>query len=215
VPGVDHDLDPGPFLKLVPSKNPAGIYRLQHLFAFPLYAFTRGVWVFKKDFVQVFDLSMTGRPASKSGAASMVLGKLVHVSVFVLLPMLVTAYAWWQVLIGYVVMLGTIGFMPALIALSAYALLPIVRNTHAGLQSVAPGLIEAGIALGLRRTQILRLVELPLAAPMVLAGLKTAAVINVGTATVAAFVGAGGLGERIVSGLAVSDTTVDTSVLQG
>jgi len=106
-----------------------------------------------------------------------------------------------------IALLGTIGFMPALIALSAYALLPIVRNTHAGLQSVAPGLIEAGIALGLRRTQILRLVELPLAAPMVLAGLKTAAVINVGTATVAAFVGAGGLGERIVSGLAVSDTT--------
>lgn len=106
-----------------------------------------------------------------------------------------------------IALLGTIGFVPALIALSAYALLPIVRNTHAGLQSVAHGLIEAGIALGLRPAQILRKVELPLAAPMVLAGLKTAAVINVGTATVAAFVGAGGLGERIVSGLAVSDTT--------
>jgi len=106
-----------------------------------------------------------------------------------------------------IALLGTIGFMPALIALSAYALLPIVRNTHAGLQSVAPGLIEAGIALCLRRPQILQKIELPLAAPMVLAGLKTAAVINVGTATVAAFVGAGGLGERIVSGLAVSDTT--------
>ncbi len=106
-----------------------------------------------------------------------------------------------------IALLGSIGFMPALIALSAYALLPIVRNTHAGMQSVAAGLIEAGIALGLRRPQILRNIELPLAAPMVLAGLKTAAVINVGTATVAAFVGAGGLGERIVSGLAVSDTT--------
>ena len=106
-----------------------------------------------------------------------------------------------------IALLGTIGFLPALIALSGYALLPIVRNTHAGLHSVAPGLIEAGIALGLRRTQILQTIELPLAAPMVLAGLKTAAVINVGTATVAAFVGAGGLGERIVSGLAVSDTT--------
>ncbi len=106
-----------------------------------------------------------------------------------------------------IALLGTIGFVPALIALSAYALLPIVRNTHAGLQSVAQGLIEAGIALGLRRVQILRKIELPLAAPMVLAGLKTAAVINVGTATVAAFVGAGGLGERIVSGLAVSDTS--------
>jgi osmoprotectant transport system permease protein len=106
-----------------------------------------------------------------------------------------------------IALLGTIGFLPALIALSGYALLPIVRNTHAGLQSVAPGLTEAGIALGLRRTQILQKIELPLATPMLLAGLKTAAVINVGTATVAAFVGAGGLGERIVSGLAVSDTT--------
>jgi osmoprotectant transport system permease protein len=106
-----------------------------------------------------------------------------------------------------IALLGTIGFMPALIALSAYALLPIVRNTYTGLQSVAPGLIEAGMALGLQRPRILQKIELPLAAPMVLAGLKTAAVINVGTATVAAFVGAGGLGERIVSGLAVSDTT--------
>ena len=106
-----------------------------------------------------------------------------------------------------IALLGSIGFLPALIALSAYALLPIVRNTHAGLLSVAPGLIESGSALGLRRPRILQKIELPLAAPMVLAGLKTAAVINVGTATVAAFVGAGGLGERIVSGLAVSDTT--------
>lgn len=115
VPGVDHDLDPGPFLQLVPTAKPSGIYRLQHVFAFPLYAFTMLVWVFKKDFVQVFDRSMTGRPASKSGALSMVLGKLVHFSVFVLLPMLVTPYAWWQVLIGYAVMLGTIGFTLAVV----------------------------------------------------------------------------------------------------
>ncbi|NML17274.1 glycine betaine ABC transporter substrate-binding protein [Azohydromonas caseinilytica] len=106
-----------------------------------------------------------------------------------------------------IALLGTIGFVPALLALFVYALLPIVRNTHAGLASVSPGLTLAGAALGLRRGQLLRLVELPLALPTLLAGIKTAAVINVGTATVAAFVGAGGLGERIVSGLAVNDHT--------
>ena len=102
--------------------------------------------------------------------------------------------------------LGTIGFWPALVALFLYALLPIVRNTQAGLASVPAGLRTAARALGLRDAQVLRLVELPLALPTLLAGVATAAVINVGTATVAAFVGAGGLGERIVAGLAVNDT---------
>ena len=104
-----------------------------------------------------------------------------------------------------IALVGTIGFVPALLALFVYALLPIVRNTHEGLCAVPGGLRLAGAALGLKRAQVLRSVELPLAAPMVLAGIKTAAVINVGTATVAAFVGAGGLGERIVTGLAVND----------
>ncbi|WP_232540379.1 ABC transporter permease/substrate-binding protein [Azohydromonas aeria] len=104
-----------------------------------------------------------------------------------------------------IALLGTIGFVPALLALFVYALLPIVRNTHAGLAGVPPGLRLAAAALGLRRTEVLRSVELPLALPTLLAGVKTAAVINVGTATVAAFVGAGGLGERIVSGLALND----------
>lgn len=106
-----------------------------------------------------------------------------------------------------IALVGRIGFVPALLALFVYALLPIVRNTHAGLAGVPPGLRLAGAALGLRSGQVLRAVELPLAAPVMLAGIKTAAVINVGTATVAAFVGAGGLGERIVSGLALNDHT--------
>ncbi|MCA0244812.1 MAG: ABC transporter permease subunit [Proteobacteria bacterium] len=105
-----------------------------------------------------------------------------------------------------IALLGTIGFAPALLALFLYALLPIVRNTQAGLASVPAGLAEAARALGLRDAQVLRLVQLPLALPTLLAGVSTAAVINVGTATVAAFVGAGGLGERIVAGLAVNDT---------
>jgi len=102
--------------------------------------------------------------------------------------------------------LGTIGFAPALVALFVYALLPIVANTLTGLRGVPAGLSLAARALGMSRSQRLRLVELPLALPTIIAGVKTAAVINVGTATVAAFVGAGGFGERIVAGLAVNDT---------
>ncbi|MFT7774790.1 glycine betaine ABC transporter substrate-binding protein [Roseateles sp.] len=107
-----------------------------------------------------------------------------------------------------IALVGRIGFAPALLALFVYALLPIVRNTHTGLQAVPPGLTGAALALGLTRGQTLRAVELPLALPTLMAGVKTAAVTNVGTATVAAFVGAGGLGERIVAGLAVNDTTL-------
>jgi osmoprotectant transport system permease protein len=98
--------------------------------------------------------------------------------------------------------------VPALLALFVYALLPIVRNTHAGLQAVPAGQALAALALGLTRGQALRAVELPQALPTLMAGVKTAAVTNVGTATVAAFVGAGGLGERIVAGLAVNDSTL-------
>ncbi len=107
-----------------------------------------------------------------------------------------------------IAILGSIGFWPALLALFVYALLPIVRNTHAGLAGVPQGLTMASRALGLTARQALWSVQLPLARPVLLAGAKTAAVINVGTATVAAFIGAGGLGERIVAGLAVSDTTL-------
>ncbi len=100
---------------------------------------------------------------------------------------------------------GTIGLWPALIALFLYALLPIVRNTHAGLVQIDRGLVRAGTALGLRKSQVLANVEIPLALPTILAGVKTSAVINVGTATIAAFIGAGGFGERIAQGLALND----------
>jgi osmoprotectant transport system permease protein len=100
---------------------------------------------------------------------------------------------------------GTIGVWPAMLALFLYALLPIVRNTHAGLAEVPAGLRQAAIALGLRPAQVLARIELPLAFPTLLAGIKTAAVINVGTATIAAFIGAGGFGERIAQGLALND----------
>ncbi len=104
-----------------------------------------------------------------------------------------------------IALLGTIGTVPALIALFLYALLPIVANTHAGLAGVPRGVVQAAAALGLTAPQRLAHVELPLAAPTIVVGIRTAAVINVGTATMAAFVGAGGFGERITAGLALND----------
>ena len=100
---------------------------------------------------------------------------------------------------------GRIGVVPAFIALALYALLPIVRNTHAGLTQVSRGMKDAARSLGMQDGTILRKIELPLAAPTIMAGVKTSAVINVGTATIAAFIGAGGYGERIVTGLALND----------
>ena len=100
---------------------------------------------------------------------------------------------------------GRIGVVPAFIALALYALLPIVRNTHAALTQISPGMKDAARSLGLKDGTILQKVELPLAARTILAGIKTSAVINVGTATIAAFIGAGGYGERIVTGLALND----------
>jgi osmoprotectant transport system substrate-binding protein/osmoprotectant transport system permease protein len=100
---------------------------------------------------------------------------------------------------------GRIGVVPAFIALALYALLPIVRNTHTALVQISRGLKEAALSLGMTAGTILQKIELPLAARTILAGVKTSAVINVGTATIAAFIGAGGYGERIVTGLALND----------
>jgi osmoprotectant transport system permease protein len=102
-------------------------------------------------------------------------------------------------------LLGPIGVTPAIIALTLYALLPIMQNTVTGLAEVAPGLRDAASALGMTPAQRLRLIELPLAWPTILAGIRIATTIAIGTATIAAFVGAGGYGERIVTGLAIND----------
>ncbi len=98
-----------------------------------------------------------------------------------------------------------IGVKPAIAALFLYALLPIVRNTYAGLHAVDPSLVEVGTGMGLRPPQILWLVELPLAMPVIMAGIRTAAVICIGTATLAAFIGAGGLGDPIATGLTLNN----------
>ena len=93
------------------------------------------------------------------------------------------------------------GFKPTVLALFLYSILPIIRNSIAGLESVSPNLIEAARGMGMTRAQVLLRVELPLAFRVIMAGIRTSVVINVGTATVGAVVGAGGLGTPIISGL--------------
>ena len=105
-------------------------------------------------------------------------------------------------------LIGGLGARLAITVLIVYALLPIVRTTVAGIKSVDPALVEAGMALGMTPRQLLRQVQLPLALPSIVAGVRVAAVIGVGTATIAAAVGAGGLGEYIFRGLSMVDPTV-------
>lgn len=109
-------------------------------------------------------------------------------------------------LLAFMIPLLGIGVVPALVALFLYSLYPILRNTYTGVRDAAPEAVGAARALGMTPRQILRFVRLPLAAPVIMAGIRTAAVINVGTATLAAFIGAGGLGDLIAAGLALSDT---------
>ncbi len=99
-----------------------------------------------------------------------------------------------------------IGVLPAIIALTVYALLPIVRNTLTGLEGVSPEVTQAARGIGMTDFQQLRMVRLPLAAPVIVAGIRTAAVAGVGIATLSAFIGAGGLGQFINRGLAMSNT---------
>ena len=105
-----------------------------------------------------------------------------------------------------------IGPLPAIIALFLYSLLPILRNTLTALTTVDPTLIRVAVAMGLSDRQQLRHVYIPLSLPSMLAGIRTAAVISIGTATLAAFIGAGGLGDPIVTGLALNNAGL---ILQG
>ncbi len=109
-------------------------------------------------------------------------------------------------LLAFMIPLFGIGMKPAIAALFLYSLLPILRNTYTALTTISPALKEAALGIGLHRYESLYFVELPLSLPVIVAGIRITAVINIGTATLAAFIGAGGLGEPIVTGLALNDT---------
>ena len=108
--------------------------------------------------------------------------------------------------------IGGVGARTALVALVVYALLPIIRNTYAGIAGVDPAVREAGRGMGMTDRELLTMVELPLAAGVILSGIRVATVIGVGVATIAAAVGAGGLGVYIFRGVAVVN---DTLILAG
>ena len=114
-------------------------------------------------------------------------------------------------LFGFLIRLplvGGIGTRTALVALTVYAILPVLRGTITGVQSVPASVIECAVAMGLTPRQILAQVEWPLALPSIVSGLRVAVVIGVGTATIASAIGAGGLGDYIFRGLAMVDSTV-------
>ena len=104
-------------------------------------------------------------------------------------------------LLGFMIPIFGIGVNTAIAALFLYSLLPIIRNTYTGIKDVNKATVEAAKGMGMTSWQILIKVELPLSVPMIMAGIRTAAVINVGTATLAAFIGAGGLGDFIFLGI--------------
>jgi osmoprotectant transport system permease protein len=108
-------------------------------------------------------------------------------------------------MLAFLLPLLGIGIKPAIVALTLYALLPIIRNTDTGLTNISGEIIEAATGLGFTKNQQLWLVELPLALPIIFAGIRTAAVIGVGIATLSSFIGAGGLGDFINRGLAMNN----------
>ncbi|MFA6850636.1 MAG: ABC transporter permease [Selenomonadaceae bacterium] len=107
-------------------------------------------------------------------------------------------------LLGFMVPLFGIGFGPAIIALTIYGLLPILRNTYTGILGVDQAVIDAGTGMGMTSRQVLFMIELPLALPIIMAGIRTATVMVIGVATLAALVGAGGLGDLIFRGIAMA-----------
>ncbi len=111
-------------------------------------------------------------------------------------------------LLGFMLPIFGIGKVPAIIALALYALLPILRNTYTGIQGVTPALVDGGRGMGMTSRQILFMVELPLTLPILMAGIRTATVLNIGVAALATFIGAGGLGDIIIRGLNVMNTNL-------
>lgn len=111
-------------------------------------------------------------------------------------------------LLGLMIPIFGIGRVPAIIALVVYALLPILRNTYTGIKEVDPSLIEAAKGIGMKPMRRLTKVELPIAMPVMMAGIRTAMVLIIGTATLAALIGAGGLGDLILLGIDRNNTSL-------
>ncbi|WP_066500690.1 ABC transporter permease [Abyssisolibacter fermentans] len=111
-------------------------------------------------------------------------------------------------LLGFMIPILGIGTLPAIVALTIYGLLPILRNTYTGIMGVDKSSIEAGRGMGMTSKQILFMVQIPLASTIIMAGIRTAAVLIVGVATLASLIGAGGLGELIFRGIASVDSVL-------
>lgn len=107
-------------------------------------------------------------------------------------------------LLGFMIPLMGIGFLPAIVALTIYGLMPIVRNTYTGIVGVNQAATEAGIGMGMTSGQVLIMVEIPLALSFIMAGIRTSTVLIIGVATLASLIGAGGLGDLIFRGIAMS-----------
>ena len=111
-------------------------------------------------------------------------------------------------LFGLIIPIMGIGFIPAIFVLFLYALLPIIKNTYIGINNIEPSIIEAGRGMGMTKTQILTMVEIPLALPIIMGGIRISTVINIGTATIAALIGAGGLGDFIFKGISMGNNNL-------
>jgi len=131
----------------------------------------------------------------KRNIADMVLG---FTNVFQTLPSLA--------LFGLIIPILGIGYKPSVFVLFLYALLPIIKNTYLGIAGVDPAAIDAGKGMGMTDFQILTMVEIPLSLPVIMGGIRISTVINIGTATIAALIGAGGLGDLIFKGISMNNT---------
>jgi len=143
---------------------------------------------------------LIGMWVSGKGREQIADGVIYGASILMTIPSL----ALFGILMGvlYAMSLPSIGMLPVVIALTLYGLLPIIRNTHTALREVDPAMIEAGRGMGMSGLQLLLRVKMPLAVPVILAGLRQAMVMNIGIAAIGSYLGAGGLGQPIFRGLA-------------
>ncbi len=158
------------------------------------------IWIV---FLSLFIAMITGIPTGIAITRNEALAKKVLNTANIL--MTIPSIAMFGIMLPVLAPMGWgLGKVPAVIALVLYSELPIIRNTYIAIKNVDPALVDAGRGLGLTRWRLLKEVEIPLAIPVILAGLRTAAVMNIGIGAIAAYIGAGGLGVFIQQGIARS-----------